>query len=95
MKAVVHESHTDIFPTDGEVKRLCKPGAGADTCAWLVIGGGGWQCVSMNKPHALLDRWIKGETVAKRDGCVPVNTFSPFGKEGEVEIPVPAEAKAA
>jgi len=69
MEVKVSDWHTDIIPTDEEVKRLCKPGAGADTCIWLVMSPKGWECVLNHKPHALVDRFLKGETTAKRDGC--------------------------
>jgi hypothetical protein len=64
---------TDIYLTPEEMKRLCKPGAGADTCIWLLINGrtdgDNFECSYYHKPMALLDRWKAGLTVAKRDGC--------------------------
>lgn len=61
-----------------EVWRLCRPGAGADTCVWLVCGGRGFECLFYNRRAVSLtgeileDRWQKGLTVAKRDGCEEV-----------------------
>lgn len=69
MHVVVHDFHTEIFPTNEEVKRLCRPGAGADTCIWLLMGAKGWECSYHNKPGGLVDRWLAGKTTAKRDGC--------------------------
>jgi hypothetical protein len=86
MKAIVSDWYTDIFPTNEEVKELCKPGEGPNTCVWLVIGAKGWECTMMHKNTALLSRWEKGNTVAKRDGCGKVNDFDASGKTGEVEI---------
>jgi len=66
--------HLDIE----EVKRLCRPGAGADTCIWLVSGKGGFDCLFYNRRapsltgEILEDRWKAGLTVAKRDGCEEV-----------------------
>jgi len=58
-----------------EVKKLCQPGEGADTCIWLVVGGEGFECLYFNRRAVSLtgeileERWRKGLTVAKRDGC--------------------------
>lgn len=58
-----------------EVKKLCQPGAGEDTCIWLVVGGRGFECLYFNRRAVSLtgeileERWKKGLTVAKRDGC--------------------------
>ena len=62
-----------------EVKRLCHPGAGADTCIWLVIGQVGFECLYYNRNtgrnligETLEERWKKGLTVAKRNGCAEI-----------------------
>lgn len=61
-----------------EVKRLCRPGEGADTCIWVVVGGRGFECLYFNRRAVSLtgeileDRWRAGLTVAKRDGCEEV-----------------------
>ena len=73
---------TNILLDDEEVKEFCKPGEEANTCIWLVLSGAGFECLYYNKPQALLDRWEKGLTVAKRDGCDKVRGFSNF-LEGE------------
>ncbi len=58
-----------------EVKKLCRPGAGADTCIWLVVGAGGFECLYYHREdhnlegETLEQRWKAGKTVAKRDGC--------------------------
>jgi len=61
--------HTDIELSDTEVKELCKPGEGADTCSWLVVGVNGFECCCLHKPHLLLDRHKKKEMTALRNGC--------------------------
>lgn len=78
MKAIIHDFYTDIFPTDDEVQELCRPGAGSDTCSWLMVGEGGWECCCLHKPHSLLVRHLNGEMVAMRDGCDKVHNFSPM-----------------
>ncbi len=60
---------------ESEVMKLCRPGGGADTCIWLVLGKGGYECLYYNRRvpaitgEILEDRWKDGLTVAKRDGC--------------------------
>ena len=55
--------------TREEVLELCKPGAGQDTCIWLLVGPNGFDCHYFARPTALCRRWIDGQTVAKRNGC--------------------------
>ena len=83
MRANVHDWYTDMYPTDDEVKELCKPGAGADTCSWLLMSPSGWECCCLHKNPTLAERHSKGEMVAMRDGCDKVNNFNPIGKIGE------------
>jgi len=58
-----------------EAIRLCRPGAGADTCIWLVAGDKGFECLYFCRDvpnllgETLRQRWETGKTVAKRDGC--------------------------
>ncbi len=86
MTAIIGDWTTSIRPAAEEVNEMCRPGAGADTCAWLVCGAGGFECTYYNKPWALVDRFKRGETAAKRDGCEKVKAFSPLGLGGEVEF---------
>ena len=72
-----------LFALDiAEVKRLCRPGAGADTCIWLVAGVDGFECLYYNRQavnlvgESLEDRWKKGLTVAKRDGMAAMRLNS-------------------
>jgi hypothetical protein len=85
MKAMVYDFHTDIYPTDEDVKELCRPGAGADTCSWLMIGPKGWECCCLNKPAILMERRENGSMVAQRDGCDKVYGFVPT-RLGEIEF---------
>lgn len=90
MKVDVHDWYTDITLTPEEMKHLCKPGMGAETCIWLVLGAGGFECSCLHRNSSLADRWEKGETVAKWDGCDFVNNIDPTELDsGEHEIEVP------
>lgn len=85
MRVVKKPDYTAILLDSEEVKRLCRPGAGADTCIWLVVGADGFECLyySRDVPNltgqTLKERWQKGLTVAKRDGCDEISKIS--GKE--------------
>ena len=75
MRIVKKPGHTDILLETEEVMRLCRPGFGADTCIWLVVGQNGFECIYYNGDvpnllgETIRQRWQKGLTVAKRDGC--------------------------
>jgi hypothetical protein len=87
MIAVVGDYFTDIFLTTDEVAEFCKPGEEANTCIWLLMGPGGWECCCHRKPSSLVARWENGETTAKRDGCEKVNKMSFVGRgPGEIEF---------
>jgi len=76
MKVVVRDSHTVIFLTREEALDLCKPGEEGNTCVWLVVGGDGFECTFFNRPTALLKRWARGDTVARRNGCEVVKALN-------------------
>ncbi|MBA7468607.1 hypothetical protein ES707_03858 [subsurface metagenome] len=78
MKAIVHDCFTEIFPSVEEIKEHCGIGAGADCCIWLVVGSK-FECTFYNRHPALMERWKKGLTVAKRDGCEKVKNWNPPG----------------
>lgn len=72
-----------VFRLDrSEVEKLCHPGAGADTCIWLVFGKGEFDCLFYDRRvpsltgEILEERWKAGLTVAKRDGCEEILKFN-------------------
>jgi len=76
MRVEKKETHIEIFLDREEAIKLCRPGAGADTCIWLVVSGKGFECLYYYRQEGrnllgetLEERWKKGLTVAKRDGC--------------------------
>ena len=73
-----------IILTEKEVWSLCKPGEEQETCIWLMASPDGMECSYYNRPTALEDRWSKGLTVAKRDGCEEVKELNK--KIAEIEI---------
>ncbi len=88
MKAVVHDFHTEVFPTNEEAREVCKVGQDADTCIYFVVGRL-FECCYYNRGPilSLLKRRDAGETNAKRDGCERVQKFPIPRKLGECEIP--------
>jgi len=71
-----------ILLDEEEVMKLCRPGFGADTCIWLVMGQDGFECLYFNRAEGrnlegetLEERWKAGRTVAKRDGCEEIRAF--------------------
>jgi hypothetical protein len=90
MKVDVHDRHTNITLTTEEMKHLCTPGKGADTCIWLILGSEGFECSCLHRHPSLITRWKEGKTVAKRDGCDFVNTIDPSELNlGEQIVEVP------
>ncbi len=90
MKVIPDAFTTDIILTPEEMNHLCKPGMGADTCVWLVVGSNGFECTCLNKPIPLYERWKQGKTSAKRDGCdfvENIDTVELGLGEHELEVP--------
>lgn len=61
--------------SDEDAIKVCKLGQQADCCIWLVAGSKGFECIYYSKDarsltgESIKERWEKGLTVAKRDGC--------------------------
>lgn len=76
MKIETHEEgYTDIFLTKEEVLARCGIGTGAGTCIWLMASARGMECAFYHRHPTLIQRWEKGLTVAKRDGCDEVRAL--------------------
>jgi len=77
----IHSDGKTIFLNAEEVKKLCRPGAGADTCIWLVSRAEEFACIYYNRAaqsstgESIEEMWKKGLTVAKRDGCDVVRSL--------------------
>ena len=87
MKAIVKDYTTEIYPSEKEIKEMCKIGQGADCCIFLVVGSE-FECCYYNRAPilSLIERARKGLTSARREGCDKVANFDPSGKEGEIEF---------
>lgn len=79
MMANVSGWYTDIYLSLDEVKELCKPGEGANTCSWLLHGSHGFECCYHHKNPSLLKRHEEKSMIALRDGCYRVKQFNPVG----------------
>jgi hypothetical protein len=57
--------------TEAKVAADCRPGKGADTCAFLVLNGGGWHCgkTDRNVVAAIRARLEAGTMNARGDNC--------------------------
>ena len=75
MRSVQHDDYTEIFLEIEEVMKLCRPGEMENTCVWLAAGVKGFECLYYNRRGKSLaggtleERWRRGLTNAKRDGC--------------------------
>jgi len=85
MRVVERDGQTVISLGVEEMKELCKPGEGADTCIWVLVSKHGFECSYYNRPTGLAARWIKRQTVAQRDGCQKVKEMGHEVKYVEVE----------
>lgn len=59
------------YPTDKDVKELCKIGQGHDCCRYLTVGAKGWSCEKKTPGiKALLDQRVELKTMnARGDNC--------------------------
>lgn len=69
--------------TEGEFWQRCKPGEGANTCIWAMASQEGIECAFFCRPSALVKRWLRGDTVAQRDGCEHMKAMQVAGTEVE------------
>lgn len=52
------------------VTDVCRPGVGAETCRYLLMGPGGWDCGKESSLAALLDDRVRAGTMrARGDNC--------------------------
>lgn len=76
MKVEIKKNYTKIILENEEMYSCCKPGYGSETCIWLMASIDGLECTKFNKHPVLVEKFEKGLTVAKRDGCKEMEEFS-------------------
>ena len=64
-----------IIENKEEVNIHCKPGAGADTCKYLVMSPNGFKCEFQNMNFLMGLSMRDKPMVAQREGCDRVNTW--------------------
>lgn len=83
MEHIEHEWATEIRLTNDEARSICKLGQGAPSCAFLVVGRVGYECIRMSPPmSATIFARLEDDIMnAKGLGCWPGCPWS----EGEAE----------
>lgn len=70
MEKIVGDWSTEVKMTAEEAKTICKLGDGESTCAFLVVGGNGFECIKMSYPAngSIHSRLKDGTMTAKGEG---------------------------
>jgi len=70
MKKIIGDWSTEVLLEGEEPKEICKLGQGSKCCAFLVVGGKGFECIRMSYPNnsTIFSRLEKGTMNAKGEG---------------------------
>ena len=70
MEKIIGEFSTEVKMTPQEAKDICRIGQGDECCAFLVAGGGGFECIRMSYPtnSSIFSRLEAGTMNAKGEG---------------------------
>jgi hypothetical protein len=70
MEKIVGDFETTIRLTGDEAKSICRLGQGLECCAFLVVGGNGFECIRMAYPtnSTIFSRLKEGTMNAKGEG---------------------------
>jgi len=70
MKKIVGDWATEVQMTGDEAKEICNLGKGSECCAFLVVGGNGFECIRMSYPMngSIFSRLENGTMNAKGKG---------------------------
>ena len=70
MEKIIGDWRTEVKMTADEAKEICKLGGGEECCAFLVCGGGGFECLRMSYPAngSIFSRLENGTMNAKGEG---------------------------
>ena len=67
----------DFSIPDEYVEKFCKPGRGAETCRYLLMGKGGWECAKDSEFQELVEKnFEKGIMVARGDNCAGITNVT-------------------
>lgn len=70
MEKIIHDCTTEIRLTGDEAKSICRLGKMSECCAFLIIGGDGFECIRMSYPMngSIFKRLKEGTMNAKGEG---------------------------
>ena len=70
MNKIIGDDHTEIILDADEAKSICRVGQGSECCAFLVMGGDGFECIRMSYPinATIFTRLEEGTMNAKGEG---------------------------
>ena len=70
MKKIIGDDHTEILLKAEEAKTICRVGQGSECCAFVIVGGNGFECIRMSYPTnaPIFSRLEKGTMNAKGQG---------------------------
>ena len=70
MEKIVGDYSTEVKMSGDEAKEICRLGQGEKCCAFLVVGGNGFECIRMSYPAngSIFSRLEDGTMNAKGEG---------------------------
>ena len=70
MEKIVGDYSTEVKMSGDEAKEICRLGQGEKCCAFLVVGGNGFECIRMSYPAngSIFSRLEDGTMNAKGKG---------------------------
>lgn len=70
MKKIIGDWSTEVRMSSDEAKEICNLGKGSECCAFLVVGGDGFECIRMSYPMngSIFTRLEEGTMNAKGEG---------------------------
>jgi len=70
MERIIGAWSTEVRMTGAEAKEICRIGQGSECCAFLVVGGNGFECIRMSYPanSSIFSRLENGTINAKGKG---------------------------
>lgn len=70
-----------LVPDGDHLQQVCRPGAGSQTCAYLMLSNAGFQCAKGGVAQMYIDlRLAEGTMKAIGDNCSGPPNFTPPGE---------------